>query len=111
LWGNCEVYFKRNSKIVNRTRWFNLQNFIQGNGYKINFEHIRGKNNHLVDILSRKLLLVFDTNQLCLPKRNTMNTEANRIVKDEQSPINIASSSTTKKEELESPLNHHLWTI
>ena len=31
------------SKKVNRTRWVNLQNIIQGCGYKINFERIKGK--------------------------------------------------------------------
>ena len=45
---DCEaiVRFIKNdqSKKVNKTIWINLQNVIQGCGYKINFEHIKGKN-------------------------------------------------------------------
>ena len=56
---DCEaiVRFLKNdqSKKVNRTRWVNLQNTIQGNGYNINFEHIKGKNNGIADMLSRNL--------------------------------------------------------
>lgn len=33
----------------------NLQNLIQGNRYVINFEHIKGKNNSLSDLLSRNI--------------------------------------------------------
>ena len=44
---DCEaiVRFIKNdqSKKINRTRWINLQNTIQGSGYKINFEHIKEK--------------------------------------------------------------------
>ena len=60
---DCEaiVRFIKNdqSKKVNRTRWINLQNIIQGCGYKINFEHIKGKNNGLADMLSRNLNKLF----------------------------------------------------
>jgi len=40
---------------MNRTRWVNLQNIIQGHGYNINFEHIKGKNNGIADMLSRNI--------------------------------------------------------
>lgn len=33
----------------------NFQNAIQGMGYEVKFEHIKGKDNILVDILSRKI--------------------------------------------------------
>uniref|UniRef100_A0A251RXY7 Putative enzymatic polyprotein n=1 Tax=Helianthus annuus TaxID=4232 RepID=A0A251RXY7_HELAN len=63
---DCEaiVKFIKNdqSKKINRTRWVNLQNIIQGSGYQINFEHIKGKNNGIADILSRNInrLLLLD---------------------------------------------------
>ena len=60
---DCEaiVKFIKNdqSKKVNRTRWINLQNIIQGSGYIINFEHIKGNNNTIADILSRNLNRLF----------------------------------------------------
>jgi ribonuclease HI len=56
---DCEaiVKFIKNdqSKKMNRTRWVNLQNVIQGSGYTINFEHIKGKNNGIADMLSRNI--------------------------------------------------------
>ena len=60
---DCEaiVRFIKNdqSKKINRTRWINLQNTIQGSGYKINFEHIKLENNGIADMLSQNINKLF----------------------------------------------------
>ena len=63
---DCEaiVRFIKNdqSKKINRTQWINLQNTIQGSGYKINFEHIKRQNNGIADMLSRNINRLFSAN-------------------------------------------------
>lgn len=57
---DCEaiVKFFKNIKgnKINQNRWLMFKDFVIGNGYKVNIEHISGKNNIAADLLSRSLL-------------------------------------------------------
>ncbi|XBH63856.1 hypothetical protein VPH35_117740 [Triticum aestivum] len=49
----CRYYNKINSKKSSTRRWVLFEDTIAGNGYKVIFEHIKGKDNTLPDIFSR----------------------------------------------------------
>ena len=44
----CKYYNKVNSKKSSTRRWVLFEDIIAGNGYKVIFEHIKGKDNHSV---------------------------------------------------------------
>ena len=49
----CRYYNKINNKKISTRRWVLFEDTIAGNGYKVIFEHIKGKDNALPDIFSR----------------------------------------------------------
>ena len=49
----CRYYNQINSKKSLTRRWVLFEDTIAGNGYKVIFEHIKGKDNSLPDIFSR----------------------------------------------------------
>jgi ribonuclease HI len=49
----CRYYNQLNSKKSSTRRWVLFEDIITGNGYKVIFEHIKGKDNNLPDMLSR----------------------------------------------------------
>ena len=53
----CTYYNKVNSKKSSTRRWVLFEDIITGNGYKIIFEHIKGKDNTLPNIFSRFSIL------------------------------------------------------
>ncbi|RCV33205.1 hypothetical protein SETIT_7G064300v2 [Setaria italica] len=53
----CRYYNKINSKKSSTRRWVLFEDIITGNGYKVIFEHIKGKDNTLPDIFSRSSIL------------------------------------------------------
>ena len=53
----CRYYNKVNSKKSSTRRWVLFEDIITGNGYKVIFEHIKGKDNTLPDIFSRSSIL------------------------------------------------------
>jgi ribonuclease HI len=53
----CRYYNQLNSKKSSTRRWILFEDIITGNGYKVIFEHIKGKDNHLPDLLSRLPIL------------------------------------------------------
>lgn len=53
----CKYYNKVNSKKSSTRRWVLFEDIIIGNGYKVIFEHIKGKDNTLPDIFSRSSIL------------------------------------------------------
>jgi len=53
----CKYYNKINSKKSSTRRWVLFEDIIIGNGYKVIFEHIKGKDNVLPDIFSRSSIL------------------------------------------------------
>ena len=53
----CRHYNKVNSKKSSTRRWVLFEDIITGNGYKMIFEHIKGKDNTLPDIFSRLSIL------------------------------------------------------
>ncbi|KAG2655267.1 hypothetical protein PVAP13_1KG000176 [Panicum virgatum] len=53
----CIYYNKVNSKKSSTRRWDLFEDIITGNGYKVIFEHIKGKDNTLSDIFSRSSIL------------------------------------------------------
>jgi deoxyuridine 5'-triphosphate nucleotidohydrolase len=64
---DCEAivkfYAKSSDKRTSKRRWLNFVDIIEGNGYNINFVHIKGKNNSFADMLSR-ILKEKDRNKL-----------------------------------------------
>ncbi|KAG2657454.1 hypothetical protein PVAP13_1KG280231 [Panicum virgatum] len=54
----CNYYNKVNSKKSSTRRWVLFEDIITGNGYKVIFEHIKGKDNILPDIFSRLSILL-----------------------------------------------------
>lgn len=56
---DCEAIVKfinnKDSKKISNRRWLNLQDRILNEAYKIKFEHIKGSDNRIADILSRLL--------------------------------------------------------
>ena len=54
---NCEAilkfYHNKNSKRISQRRWLTFKDTLINNNYKIIFEHIKGKDNSLLDQLSR----------------------------------------------------------
>lgn len=58
---DCEVirwyYNQLNSKKNSTRRWILFEQIITGNDYKVVFEHIKGKDNNLPDLLSRLPIL------------------------------------------------------
>ena len=55
--GICRYYNKVNSNKSSTRRWVLFEDIITINGYKVIFEHIKGKNNTLPDIFSRSSIL------------------------------------------------------
>ena len=53
----CRYYNQINSKKSSTRRWVLFEDIIAGNGYKVIFEHIKGKDNNLPDIFSRSSIL------------------------------------------------------
>ena len=53
----CKYYNKVNSKKSSTRRCVLFEDIITGNGYKVIFEHIKGKDNTLSDIFSRSSIL------------------------------------------------------
>ncbi|KAG2628721.1 hypothetical protein PVAP13_3KG379700 [Panicum virgatum] len=53
----CKYYNKVNSKKSSTRRWVLFEDIITRNGYKVIFEHIKGKDNTLPDIFSRSSIL------------------------------------------------------
>ena len=55
---DCEAikkfYDTNNEKRSSTRRWLNFTDRIIGNGYKVQFEHIKGSNNSLAGFLSRQ---------------------------------------------------------
>ena len=49
----CRYHNKINSNKSSTRRWVLFEDTIAGNGYKVIFEHIKGKDNTLPDIFSR----------------------------------------------------------
>ena len=49
----CRYYNQLNSKKSSTRRWILFEDIITGNGYRVIFEHIKGKDNSLPDMLSR----------------------------------------------------------
>ena len=52
----CRYYNQINSKKSSTRRWVLFEDIITGNGYKVVFEHIKGKDNCLLDIFSLSLI-------------------------------------------------------
>ena len=53
----CKYYNQINSKKSSTRRWVLFEDIITGNGHKVVFEHIKGKDNCLPDIFSRASIL------------------------------------------------------
>jgi len=53
----CRYYNQINSKKSSTRRWVLFEDIITGNGYKVVFEHIKGKDNCLSDIFSGASIL------------------------------------------------------
>lgn len=53
----CRYYNQLNSKKSSTRRWVLFEDIITGNGYKVVFEHIKGKDNKLPDLFSRSSIL------------------------------------------------------
>ena len=58
IWTDCETIVAYGSQQINsdkkpHKRWLLFQEYVYHNGIKINFEHIKGVKNVVVDILSR----------------------------------------------------------
>lgn len=55
----CEAivrfYNQTNEKKLSNKRWLNFINTIASNGYKVEFEHIKGIDNRLTDNLNREI--------------------------------------------------------
>ena len=49
----CRYYNQINSKKSSARRWVLFEDIITDNGYKVVFEHIKGKDNKLPDLFSR----------------------------------------------------------
>ena len=47
-----KFYPKMNERKHSTKRWINFENTIKGNGYKVNFEYVKGIDNMLADYLS-----------------------------------------------------------
>ena len=64
---DCEAIVRFHNKLNERklsTRiWAKFLNCIVGQGYKVEFEHIKGSDNKLTDWLSRKIYLEKENNQ------------------------------------------------
>jgi ribonuclease HI len=54
----CKYYNQINSKKSSTKRWVSFEDIITGNGYKVIFEHIKGKDNKLPDLFSRSSMLL-----------------------------------------------------
>ncbi|PVH38676.1 hypothetical protein PAHAL_5G324600 [Panicum hallii] len=58
---DCEAIYRYynqiNSKKSSTRRWVLFEDIITGNGYKVIFEHIKGKENKLPDLFSRSSFL------------------------------------------------------
>jgi hypothetical protein len=48
----CKYYNQINSKKSSTRRWVLLEDIVTGNGYKVIFEHIKGKDNKLSNLFS-----------------------------------------------------------
>ena len=57
---DCEAIVKfsdtKNERKLTSNRWLKFREFVLNRGFKIKWEHIKGKDNKLPDLLSRKLL-------------------------------------------------------
>jgi hypothetical protein len=53
----CKYYNQINSKKSSTRRWVLFKDIVTGNGYKVIFEHIKGKDNKLSDLFSRSSML------------------------------------------------------
>jgi ribonuclease HI len=53
----CKYYNQINSKKSSTKKWVLFEYIITGNGYKVIFEHIKGKDNKLPDLFSRSSML------------------------------------------------------
>jgi hypothetical protein len=53
----CKYYNQFNSKKVSTRRWVLFEDIITGNGYKVIFELIKGKDNKLPDLFSHSFML------------------------------------------------------
>jgi ribonuclease HI len=53
----CKYYNQINSKKSSNRRWVLFEDIIARNGYKVIFEHIKGKDNKLPDLFSRSSML------------------------------------------------------
>jgi hypothetical protein len=53
----CKYYNQINSKKSSTTRWVLFEDIITENGYKVIFEHIKGKDNKLLNLFSRSSML------------------------------------------------------
>jgi hypothetical protein len=53
----CKYYNQINSKKSSTRRWVLFEDIVTGNGYKVIFERIKGKDNKLPDLFSRSSML------------------------------------------------------
>jgi hypothetical protein len=53
----CKYYNQINSMKSSTRRWVLFENIVTGNGYKVIFEHIQGKDNKLPDLFSHSSML------------------------------------------------------
>jgi ribonuclease HI len=53
----CKYYNQFNSRKISTRRWVLFEDIITGNGYKVIFEHIKGKDNKLLDLFSCSSML------------------------------------------------------
>jgi hypothetical protein len=53
----CKYYNQINSKKSSTRIWVLFEDIITGNGYKVIFEHIKGKDNKLPDLFSHSSML------------------------------------------------------
>ena len=64
---DCEAIVRFHNKLNERKlstrRWAKFLDCIVGQGYKVEFEHIKGSDNRLTDWLSRKIYLEKEDNQ------------------------------------------------
>ena len=64
---DCEAIVRFHNKLNERKlstrRWAKFLDCIVGQGYKVEFEHIKGSDNKLTDWLSRKIYLEKENNQ------------------------------------------------
>jgi type IV secretory pathway VirB10-like protein len=52
-----QILYQFNSKKSSIRRWVLFEDIITGNGYKVIFENIKGKDNKLLDLFSRSSML------------------------------------------------------